>query len=282
MNIPSSLPDHLDKSQRDALKNIFVDMEILPISGLLFYADEQRVIHRKRVLPDDFLYIPKKGRLVCTVEKRTQEIGPGEFMIVEAGKPHGVTMAEGVKSYEVFALHMHAIDGAGHRFLKRVPSPFGTLLHKKMWFDKLATLVHLMGRSEDVSIEYFNETVKWLLYEQCMQGIQYRELPQKIDSRISELLSILRKKYTKNWTVTDMAKQCHLSTSRFRELFVQSTGETPKRYIQGIKLSQARSLLATKSSLSVEEVAAQVGISDAHYFHAIYKEWFGETPKKRR
>ena len=57
---------------------------------------------------------------------------------------------------------------------------------------------------------------------------------------------------------------------------------TPKKYVQKVRLSYARSLLATEPSLTVEQVANRVGIPDAHYFHAIYRQAFGETPKKRR
>jgi len=32
--------------------------------------------------------------------------------------------------------------------------------------------------------------------------------------------------------------------------------------------------------LVIDLMVDQVGISDAHYLHAIYKEYFGETPKK--
>jgi transcriptional regulator GlxA family with amidase domain len=40
-------------------------------------------------------------------------------------------------------------------------------------------------------------------------------------------------------------------------------------------------MLGTMPMITVEEVADQVGIHDAHYFHAIYRAQFGETPKNR-
>jgi AraC-like DNA-binding protein len=49
--------------------------------------------------------------------------------------------------------------------------------------------------------------------------------------------------------------------------------------LQNVRLSLARSLLVTMPELTVVQVADKVGISDPHYFHAVYKNRFGETPK---
>jgi AraC-like DNA-binding protein len=281
MNIPTTLPDYLTDAQRQSIRDLFTEVEILPISCLLYEADEQRVIGGNRQIPDDFIYAPKRSRLVCTVEGETREIGPGEFMMVTADAIHGVTLADGFDSYEVFALHMHAIDGRGHRFFERLNSPFGVLANYEQWFEKFAACTHLMGRLDDVAVTYFQHTLTWLLYEQLLGGNPLQQLPQKMDDRISRLLGRVRLDCAQEWTVTSMAKICHLSISRFRELFGQNTSTSPKKYIQKTRLSHARSLLATDPSLSVEEVANRVGISDAHYFHAIYRKQFGETPKKR-
>ena len=282
MNIPSTLPDHLSPAQAESIHNLFIEMEILPISSLFYQADEHKVITPNRQIPDDFIYVPYKGNLLCKIEGEKKVMGPGDFMMVTANKKHDVVMAEGTKNYEVFALHMHALDGIGNRFFNRFDSPFGKLSDTKLWMERLSTTTHLMGKADDVSNEVFSQTIKWLLYEQLIAGNKFKKLPQKIDQRISLLLGAIRKDCSLNWEVTTMASHCHLSVSRFRELFGKSTGISPKKYIQRIRLSHARSLLATHPSLSVENIANQVGIGEPHYFHAIYKEMFGETPKKSR
>jgi transcriptional regulator GlxA family with amidase domain len=120
-----------------------------------------------------------------------------------------------------------------------------------------------------------------LLIEQLLIGHELQELPMKTDQRIVRLQAGVRRRPSEPWTVTSMARFCNLSVSRFRELFVETTGASPKKYLQKVRMSLARSLLMTNPSLTVEQVADQVGIPDAHYFHAIYKEQFGETPKDR-
>jgi len=119
-----------------------------------------------------------------------------------------------------------------------------------------------------------------LMVDQILRGHTLQELATKTDQRITLLLGNLRMYPAKVCTVTEMARHCNLSVSRFRELFAETTGTSPKKYLQNLRLSLARSLLMTNPLLTVEQVADHVGISDAHYFHAIYKEHFGETPKK--
>lgn len=283
MNKSSTLPEHLSPADRTAIHSLITGVEILPLSALFFRADEYQVMRPKnRIIADDFIYVPHRGRLNCHVRGVRREIGPGEFMVVTAGVEHGVTMAEGTEYYEVYALHMHALDTSGNRFLDRLEGSYGILPERDWWFSTLATCVHLMGQPEGAGVPFFKQAVLWLLYGQLMQGNRLREQTRPLDDRISRLLHLIRNNPGRDWSVTRMAKACNLSVSRFRELFGHCIGSPPNKYLQKIRLAHARSLLATAPHLSVEQVARQVGVKDAHYFHAIYKKMFGETPRRRQ
>lgn len=281
MNIASTLPNHLTAAQRNAIVELVESAEFLPISCLFYRADEHRVISPNRVIVDDFIYLPAKGKLDCVVEGEEKSIGPGEFMMVSAGEKHGVTMGEGIADYEVYALHMHLYDASRYRFLKKMDSHYGSVSDIDGWIRRLAACTCLMGKDPEAAGSYMEQLVVDLLIEQLLLGHKISELPVKTDQRIARLLAMVRRSPSESWTVTSMAKFCNLSVSRFRELFVGTTGTSPKKYLQKVRLSLARSLLMTSPSLTVEQVADQVGISDAHYFHAIYRQHFGETPKNR-
>jgi transcriptional regulator GlxA family with amidase domain len=190
-------------------------------------------------------------------------------------------MAEGIKDYSVYALHMHLYDESRYRFLKTLDSPFGSVSDLDAWIARLAACTCLMGRSPEAGAEYMEELVTGLLIEQVLGGLQLRDLPAKMDDRIARLLGTIRRRPAEAWSVTRMAESCNLSVSRFRQLFVACTSTSPKKHVQRVRLSLARSLLVTKPDLTVEQVADKVGISDARYFHAIYKARFGETPRQR-
>jgi AraC-like DNA-binding protein len=280
MNIASTLPDDLSESQAKAIGDLIGRLEFLPVSCLFCRGDEARVIRPNRVIPDDFIYLPAKGALDCTVAGEHRMIKPGEFMMVPAGQPHGVTMANGVDCYEVFALHMHLYDETRHRFLRKLGSSFGSVSDLDAWIARLSACTCLMGRSPEQGGAYMKNLVVALLIEQILRGRTLESLPEQTDQRIVRLLAQIIRKPAEDLSVTHMAKVCHLSVSRFRQLFTAITGSSPKRYVQRVRLSLARSMLATMPALTVEQVAAEVGISDAHHFHAIYKSMFGETPRR--
>ena len=138
-----------------------------------------------------------------------------------------------------------------------------------------------MGRCPETGGAYMEQLVGELLIEQLLQGCKVQAFPAELDKRISRLLGQVLTHPAEAWTVAGMARSCHLSVSCFRELFVATTGTSPKKYVQKVRLSLARSLMMTMPALTVEQVAERVGIPDAHYFHAIYKKRFGETPRQR-
>lgn len=281
MHNASSLPSYLSDAQRKAIADVLTGLEVLPISCPFHRADEHRCISRRRTIPDDFLYILVKGALDCTIGDASHTMHPGEFFMVPVGRPHEATMAEGIESYEVFALHMHIYDETQHRFFERFDSPFGRVKDLDTWIEKLSACACLMGTAPEIGGLYMQQIVTQLLLGHLLQNNPVRDLPVKTDQRIQRVLGVIRRQPEAPWTVANMAKESHLSVSRFRELFNACTSTSPKKYVQRVRLSLARSLLVTKPALTVEQVAERVGISDAHYFHAIYKQQFGETPKCR-
>lgn len=77
------------------------------------------------------------------------------------------------------------------------------------------------------------------------------------------------------------AARCCLSRSRFTHLFTEVHGRSPYRYQQELRLEQARELLAY-SSLSVSEIAEQLGFEDALYFSRLFRRGFGVPPSAFR
>lgn len=282
MNEPSTLPDYLPEALCKAIGQIVDGMEFLPLSCLFWRHDRNlRGIAPDRVIPDDFFYILTKGLLDCQVGDQRRQIKAGEFVMVSAGVRHSVDVAASVQTFEVYALHMHLYDETRHRFLKKLDSPFGVLPGMKQWLPRLAACTCLMGRDPEVGGVYMRQLVSDLLIEQLLLGRKVKQLPVAIDPRMVGLLGRVRSQPARDWSVMRMAETCHLSVSRFRQLFVATTGLPPKRYVQRVRLSLARSLLMTLPEITVEQVAERVGIGDAHYFHALYKARFGETPRQR-
>jgi AraC-like DNA-binding protein len=102
------------------------------------------------------------------------------------------------------------------------------------------------------------------------------------DPRIQLAITLLRKDaFAPGFRINGIAAKLHISSSHLRHLFKKELGMPPKRYVNALRLSKARELLAN-TLLSVKEVMAAVGFADLSHFVRDYKTQFGETPSQTR
>ena len=81
-----------------------------------------------------------------------------------------------------------------------------------------------------------------------------------------------------NLTVDMMAAHFEYGRTRFYNKVRQLTGKTPNDYLKEKRLTKAAELLSESESITISEVAYQVGINNAQYFSVNFKKMFGVTP----
>jgi transcriptional regulator GlxA family with amidase domain len=109
-----------------------------------------------------------------------------------------------------------------------------------------------------------------------------RDVSKSADPRIAFATRLLSRTISKSTDgVGEVAALLHLSSSRFRHLFKQEVGITPRRYIKQLRLRAAKQLLET-SLLSVKEVTGRVGVNDVSHFVRDFKAAFGINPSEVR
>lgn len=104
---------------------------------------------------------------------------------------------------------------------------------------------------------------------------------QNNSSRLDDCVSYMVEHYNSEITVAQLADRCRLSPSRFMHLFKKRFGMPPKEYQKALRLSSAKSMLAA-TRLSIDEISAQVGYSDALYFSRLFKTETGVSPSQFR
>lgn len=77
--------------------------------------------------------------------------------------------------------------------------------------------------------------------------------------------------------VRDYAAQLHVTPDHLARCVRRVTGKSPARWIEEAVVREARALLA-QSSLTVAEVALEVGVTDASYFSRLFRKHTGLTP----
>lgn len=81
--------------------------------------------------------------------------------------------------------------------------------------------------------------------------------------------------------VADLAKAVGLCESHYRSRFFQAYGETPRKYLQNLKATEARRLLR-ETRQPIKEIAERIGYADVVAFHRAFTVANACTPGKFR
>lgn len=82
-------------------------------------------------------------------------------------------------------------------------------------------------------------------------------------------------------TAREMASHCNMSLRSFHRRFREAFGLTPRKYLQLKRVEAVRRLLG-ESHRSIEQILAQVGVSDVTSFRRIFQRELGHTPAEFR
>lgn len=87
----------------------------------------------------------------------------------------------------------------------------------------------------------------------------------------------LEEHFSENVTVSLLADKVGMSRRTFERRFKQATGESPRRYIQRIRVEKAKRLLQ-EGSMTFDEITYVVGYEDSSTFSRVFKENAGLSP----
>ncbi|MEH6446727.1 MAG: helix-turn-helix domain-containing protein [Oceanospirillaceae bacterium] len=91
----------------------------------------------------------------------------------------------------------------------------------------------------------------------------------------------LQKHSNTKFTMASLAGKINLTERTFLRRFFKATKLNPSEYLQFLRVGKARSLMES-STLSVDEIAWQVGYQDSSAFRRIFHKTMGLTPREYR
>ena len=80
----------------------------------------------------------------------------------------------------------------------------------------------------------------------------------------------------------DLAAMASLGPSQFSHVFHEVVGMTLKSYLQEVKIKRAQRLMRRRSSMSLAEIAAEVGFYDLPHLDKAFRRRRGMTPQAFR
>lgn len=95
-----------------------------------------------------------------------------------------------------------------------------------------------------------------------------------ITNKFKELLfNNIRSKHL----VADYAELLHITPNHLNKTIRQITGKSPTKWIDETLILEAKVLLH-QTDFAINEIAAEIGISDPSYFSRLFKKYVGITP----
>ncbi|ETX07443.1 GlxA family transcriptional regulator [Candidatus Entotheonella palauensis] len=91
----------------------------------------------------------------------------------------------------------------------------------------------------------------------------------------------LHEHFAEPFSFADVARQLGMSQRTLNRRFKLATGMSPGRYVQQLRLEQARELLRD-TNLPIAEIAVSVGYQDIGYFSTLFREQMAQSPTEYR
>ncbi len=115
---------------------------------------------------------------------------------------------------------------------------------------------------------------------QCFR--KYQEYAQTLESGlIQKAKKYVAMHYAEGISLEDVARHVVLSPTYFSALFKSETGTGFIKYLQFVRMEQAKKLLR-ESSLRIDDIAREVGYHDLKYFNKVFRSETGVKPSEYR
>lgn len=110
---------------------------------------------------------------------------------------------------------------------------------------------------------------------------KYRQLSEKMAKPVEETIRFVRRRYGEAISLEDAAQQAGVSASYLSRVFKEKTGSGFSEYLTQVRIEESQRLLSM-TSLSVKEIAMQVGYPDEKYYAKLFKKMTGIKPSDYR
>lgn len=247
----------------------------------------------------DLLFITK-GTMYIREDNIDYPIGPGQLLVLEAGKLHiGYRPCE--EDTEVYWVHFLHEGGSrtidDRQIAWSSPLPLGTdvdrsprqytmYLPKYARFDEssiIPILDQMFAASQSLHIRSGLALHARLieLLAAMQQGLRQEShsSPSLLLSR--KLEAYLREHANKPYANIRLEREFHFNAEYLSRCLKQHTGMTPLQYVHYWKIEEAKKLLAT-TQMPVPLIAETVGVSDYNYFIRLFRSKTGTTPGQYR
>jgi AraC family transcriptional regulator len=224
------------------------------------------------------LTVVSKGTARYRVGGRSWDVRPGEAIVVPNGIDHETALTG---AWEATALHVDPSYFGAARFVDARLIERPRLSGGRSMAFAAERIVRECQERRAGFAEAIDALVDLILIEWARQ-IDREEvdaLPRAgIDSRMTRVIELIHARYANPVDVAMLSREAGLSRVHFSREFRRQVGVSPHRYVLDLRVQRAAELLGRRKSITVSEVASEVGFTDLGRFARYFRRKYGVTP----
>ena len=192
----------------------------------------------------------------------------------------------GVEEYVFFANDKIFVSVSGYGINEEKAIERIEYLSREYFLDKESLLyVYKNGlKKERENEEQLTTLIKPLCYMLNFLQFIILDIPERVETKsvlFDSMLNYVQFNFMNEITIRDIAQACACSQSTVCHVFKQYTGKSIKKYIDNLRINQAKRLLST-SDLPINRIAQLCGFSNINYFPTAFKKQIGISPTEYR
>jgi len=98
---------------------------------------------------------------------------------------------------------------------------------------------------------------------------------------VKKIMDAMRQNCARHYILSDLADECHVTTTYFSSLFKKVSGMSPMKYLTQIRIERAKELIMA-TQYRFGQIARLVGYDDYQYFVKVFKKTSGYAPGEYR
>jgi AraC-like DNA-binding protein len=231
------------------------------------------------------------------VEDGNEKISQGnrlssdQFFVMRDNSEHDIMFTQPTKTYMVSVDTKAFVSFYENRFLEPFPAlnhaevfdfPFRHLFKKyRLYFKNILqySLLHTEYTKDPLKVINIEETTKLFMSTLLWLGNTSGKQPKWIDTA-QTIYEVLNKNVHSDLTIEQFFRDMKISPRTSYHTFNKLYHITPKQYILGLKMSEARRLLMTHegSQMMIKSIAKRYGFTHMSNFSKTYQQYFNELP----
>ena len=225
------------------------------------------------------------GILYTEVDGVSYKLGEKDLIIYGPGQFHSQRTDNQTVSYVTIMFSMENIS-------PDLPADWYSVLTNRVfpYNKKIYTLIKALVQESSSGAPYTDSLMHCLLTEtivRLLQGVYTTPTAQPSsvvrqnyqDELFDRILAYMESKLYEPLTVADICQQFSLSRSTLQILFKNAVNQSPKKYINDMKLERSCQMLR-ENKYTISEISLKLGYSSIHYFSNAFNQKYHISPSE--